>query len=143
MILYNNGPLVDTATESQTSNAYQTNILTGTGPYANPNDIYLPGHRTYLDIPFGENTRPDISGIIKNIDVLKEGSTLKILQPEDAIRVFDPFLTENYILDKEYNGISVNLNFGGYNVITDPGNPGNPNSNPPIPKTKANIFKNL
>lgn len=113
------GPLNETNTESITTNAYQSNGMSGTGPYNNPLDIYLPGHRTYLDIPFGENSKADISGIIKNINLLKEGSELKILQPEDAIRIFDPVLQEDYVLEAIYNGLSVDLRFGGYNIITN------------------------
>ena len=112
-------PLADTNLESASINAYETNIISGTGPFSNPNDIYLPGHRTYLDIPFGENNQPDISGIVKNINLLKYGSDLKISKAEDAIREFKPNLVEDYILPNEYNGISVNLKFNGFNVETD------------------------
>lgn len=126
MVILDN-PLVDTNTESQTINAFQTNGVAGIGPYNNPLDIYLPGHRTYLDIPFGENSKAGISGIVKNINLLKEGYDLKVLPPEETIRIFDPILTEDFIIDNNNNGLSVNLKFGSYNVIT----------------AKENIFKNL
>ena len=111
--------LADTNLESATINAYETNVVSGTGPYSNPYDIYLPGHQTYLDIPYGEKTKPDISGIVKNIDLLKQGSDLQISSAQDSIREFKSNLLEDFILPNEYNGISVNLRFNGFNVITD------------------------
>ena len=41
-----------------------------------------------------------------------------LLQPEDAIRVFDPILLEDYVIPEDMSGLSVNLRFGSSNVIT-------------------------
>ena len=97
---------------------FQTTLISGTGPYSNPNDIYNPGHKTYYSNPYGDNLLPGISGIVQNINTLKVGSELKLLQPEDAIRVFDPLLIADYIVPEDMSGLSVNLQFGSSNVIT-------------------------
>ena len=70
----------------------QQSLESGSGPYANPLDIYSPGHKKYTDYIYGEKTQPDISGIVTNINLLKEGSVLKVLHPQDTIRVYDPIL---------------------------------------------------
>ena len=95
-----------------------SHLISGSGPYNNPLELYNPGHQHYTDYIYGQKTQPDISGIIKNIDTLAEGNVMKILQPEDAIRVFDPDLIKDIIIEPEYSGLSVNLKFGNFNVIT-------------------------
>ena len=99
-------------------NIVQTTLVSGSGPYHNPLDIYSPGHKIYSTNIYGEKKQPDISGIVQNIDTLKVGSELKLLQPEDAIRVFDPILLEDYVIPEDMSGLSVNLRFGSSNVIT-------------------------
>ena len=96
----------------------QTSGISGTGPYNNPLDIYSPGHKIYSDKILGDNSSPDISGIIQNINTLKAGSVLKVLQPEDAIRIFDPILNADYEVPEDMFGLFVNLRFGSNNVIT-------------------------
>ena len=97
---------------------YQSTLISGSGPYNNPLDIYSPGHKIYSKHIYGEKTQPDISGIVQNIELLKSGNDLKILQPEDSIRIFDPILLEDYIIPDDMSGLSVNLRFGSSNVIT-------------------------
>ena len=97
---------------------FQTTLVSGSGPYHNPLDIYNPGHKIYTPYKYGEKNRPDISGIIQNINTLKAGSVLKVLQPEDAIRIFDPILNADYEVPEDMSGLSVNLRFGSNNVIT-------------------------
>lgn len=99
-------------------NVVQTTLISGSGPYHNPLEIYSPGHKIYSTNIYGEKKQPDISGIVQNIDILKAGSELKLLQPEDAIRVFDPILLEDYVIPEDMSGLSVNLRFGSSNVIT-------------------------
>lgn len=96
----------------------QSTLESGSGPYSNPLDIYSPGHKKYTDYIYGEKTQADISGIITNINLLKNGSELKIMHPKDCVREFDPFLKEDFILSSEYSGLSVNLNFNSHNVVT-------------------------
>ena len=96
----------------------QETLESGSGPYNNPLDIYSPGHKKYTKYVYGEKIIPDISGIITNIDLLREGNVLKVLQPEDAVRIFDPILTSDISIEPEFSGLSVNLRFSKYNVIT-------------------------
>lgn len=96
----------------------QETLLSGSGPYDNPLDIYSPGHRKFTNYAFGEQDVPDISGIIQNIDILKAGNELKIVTAKDFIRTFDPILTSDVTLEPQYSGLTVNLKFGKYNVIT-------------------------
>lgn len=96
----------------------QQNLVSGSGPYHNPNDIYSPGHKMYTDYIYGEKSAPDISGIVTNINLLKEGSVLKVMHPEDTIRIFDPVLLADYVLPEDCSGMSVNLRFSSYNIIT-------------------------
>lgn len=98
---------------------FQTTLVSGSGPYHNPLDIYNPGHKIYTPYKYGEKNRPDISGIIQNINTLKPGSELKLLQPDDMVRVFNPALTEDFVIPNDMSGLTVNLRFGSYNIITE------------------------
>lgn len=104
----------------------QSTLESGAGPYSNPKDIYNPGHKLYTNYVFGENDRPDISGIVNNINLLKDGSELKLMQPKNFIQTFNPYLSEDYKIEEEYSALSVNLKFNNHNIITT-----------------TNIFKNL
>ena len=107
-------PVINTGIEKDLN----SNLVSGNNIYHNPLEIYNPGHKKYLDYVYGEKTIPDISGIVTNINTLSSNGDLKILQPDDTIRLFNPELTEDFTLQSEHSGLSVNLKFGNFNVVT-------------------------
>lgn len=103
-------------TTSQTINQFETELVYGTGSFNNPLDIYLSGHKTYANFKYGEKTNPDISGIIKNIDLLNNREGIKLPDLNPAIKEFNKELLNDITLEMDVNAISVQLKFNEYNI---------------------------
>lgn len=103
-------------TTSQTINQFETELVYGTGSFNNPLDIYLSGHKTYTNFKYGEKANPDISGIIKNIDLLNNREGIKLPDLNPAIREFNKELLNDITLEMDVNAISVQLKFNEYNI---------------------------
>lgn len=93
-------------------------LVSGTDTFSKPTEIYNPGHQQYLNYIYGEKTQPDVSGIVSNINLLREGNTLEIVENGDIVRCFNPSLNSDYNIPEDCSGISINLKFGKFNVIT-------------------------
>lgn len=115
MVILQN-PLNILQTTSQTINQYQSNFLSNTGSFNNPLDLYLAGHRTYSDIPYEEKINPDISGIIKNINLLQNDIIDKPPSKNLSIYKLKKELLNDITLESNINALSIQLKTNTYTI---------------------------
>lgn len=99
---------------------FASNLISGLGPYYDPNSIYSAGHRTYLvDSKNHVTDQKDISGIVENIEILRKDSPFSEFKvPRKFVKEFKGTLQETITIDPEFNGLSVALKFNDKNIIT-------------------------
>lgn len=98
--------------------AKQSFLLSGVGPYSNPNDIYNPGHRIYnYDIIYSDKAGK-LSGVLRNIDILNSDMEEVKVDNSNNFLITKNTLTEDITIQPEYSGYSTNLDFNSFNVTT-------------------------
>lgn len=98
--------------------AKQSFLLSGVGPYSNPNDIYNPGHRIYnYDIIYSDKAGK-LSGVLRNIDILNSDMEEVKVDNSNNFLITKNTLTEDITIPPEYSGYSTNLDFNSFNVTT-------------------------
>jgi hypothetical protein len=99
---------------------FSSNLISGLGPYYDPNSIYSAGHRTYLvDSKNNITDQKDISGIVENIEMLgKESPFSNFTLPQKFIKEFKGTLQETITINNELNGLAVDLKFNDKTIIT-------------------------
>lgn len=102
------------------SDAKQTYVISGVGPYSNPFDIYNPGHRLYTENSTSSDTNQTgiHSGVITNINLLDSDLDIIPVTNSDCFLLNKSRLDADFTIPPEYSGYSTNLNFKDSNVIT-------------------------
>lgn len=102
------------------SDAKQTYVISGVGPYSNPFDIYNPGHRLYTENTTSSATNQTgiLSGIVTNINLLDTDLDSIPLNNSDCFLLNKSRLEADFTIPPEYSGYSTDLNFKDSNVIT-------------------------
>ena len=94
---------------------FQMHTISGVGPYNDPNSIYSKGHKVLSSNPI--DRRPDITGLVQNIDLLNGEELFKVATPK-TIHKFSPTLTEDITIPPDKSGLTVELKFSTHTIKT-------------------------